>query len=88
MQHTHQKGICHRDLKPDNVLVNLDGDLDPSSVIVKVVDFGVSRRYTSKGQEMEMLTKTGNIFYCAPEIYHKSCYSKEVDVWAIGVIMY
>lgn len=35
-----------------------------------------------------MLTKTGNIFYCAPEIYHKSFYSKEVDIWAIGVIIY
>lgn len=35
-----------------------------------------------------MLTKTGHIFYCAPEIYHQSHYSKEVDIWSIGVIMY
>lgn len=35
-----------------------------------------------------MLTKTGNIFYCAPEIYYKTGYSKEVDIWALGVIIY
>ncbi|CAD8092184.1 unnamed protein product [Paramecium sonneborni] len=86
IQHAHSKGICHRDLKPDNILVNLDEDSQPPHV--KIVDFGVSRRFLSKGQEIEMLTKTGNIFYCAPEIYHKNSYSKEVDIWAIGVITY
>ncbi|CAD8183344.1 unnamed protein product [Paramecium pentaurelia] len=86
IQHSHSKGICHRDLKPDNILVNLDENSIPPHV--KLVDFGVSRRFVSKGQEIDMLTKTGNIFYCAPEIYHKSSYSKEVDIWAIGVIIY
>ncbi|CAK76798.1 unnamed protein product (macronuclear) [Paramecium tetraurelia] len=86
IQHAHSKGICHRDLKPDNILVNLEENSQPPNV--KIVDFGVSRRFLSKGQEIEMLTKTGNIFYCAPEIYHKASYSKEVDVWAIGVITY
>ncbi|CAK81607.1 unnamed protein product (macronuclear) [Paramecium tetraurelia] len=86
IQHAHSKGICHRDLKPDNILVNLDGDSEPPNV--KIVDFGVSRRFSSKGQQIEMLTKTGNIFYCAPEIYHKAGYSNEVDIWAIGVITY
>ncbi|CAD8069227.1 unnamed protein product [Paramecium primaurelia] len=86
IQHAHSKGICHRDLKPDNILVNLEED--SQSPNVKIVDFGVSRRFLLKGQEIEMLTKTGNIFYCAPEIYHKASYSKEIDVWAIGVITY
>jgi serine/threonine protein kinase len=35
-----------------------------------------------------MLTKTGNTFYAAPEIYHNSSYSKEVDMWSVGVVMY
>ncbi|CAK85997.1 unnamed protein product (macronuclear) [Paramecium tetraurelia] len=86
VQHSHSKGICHRDLKPDNILVNLEENSNPPHV--KLVDFGVSRRFVSKGQEIDMLTKTGNIFYCAPEIFHSSSYSKEVDIWAIGVIIY
>ncbi|CAK74321.1 unnamed protein product (macronuclear) [Paramecium tetraurelia] len=86
IQHSHSKGICHRDLKPDNILVNLEENSNPPHV--KLIDFGVSRRYISKGQEIEMLTKTGNIFYCAPEIFHKASYSKQVDIWAIGIICY
>lgn len=35
-----------------------------------------------------MATKTGNVFYCAPEIYHAASYHKQVDLWAIGVIMF
>ncbi|CAD8167652.1 unnamed protein product [Paramecium pentaurelia] len=86
IQHSHSKGICHRDLKPDNILVNIKENSNPPHV--KLVDFGVSRRFISKGQEIDMLTKTGNIFYCAPEIYHKASYSKEVDIWSIGIICY
>lgn len=74
----HNKGICHRDLKPDNILVNLGGDKTPANsdiATLKIVDFGVSRRFISKGQSSTMVTKTGNIYYCAPEIYGKADYT-------------
>ncbi|CAD8207421.1 unnamed protein product [Paramecium pentaurelia] len=83
IQHIHNKGICHRDIKPDNILVNIEGDCE-----LKLLDFGVSRRFLQKNQQIEMLTKTGNIYYCAPEIYHQPHYSKEIDLWSIGVIMF
>ncbi|CAD8117583.1 unnamed protein product [Paramecium sonneborni] len=83
IQHIHNKGISHRDIKPDNILVNVDGDCE-----LKLFDFGVSRRFLQKNQHIEMLTKTGNIYYCAPEIYHQAHYSKEIDIWSVGVIMF
>ncbi|CAD8093038.1 unnamed protein product [Paramecium primaurelia] len=83
VQHIHSKGISHRDIKPDNILVNVEGNCE-----LKLLDFGVSRRFLQKNQHNDMLTKTGHIYYCAPEIYHQSNYSKEIDLWSIGVIMY
>ncbi|CAK57827.1 unnamed protein product (macronuclear) [Paramecium tetraurelia] len=83
IQYIHNKGISHRDIKPDNILVNLEGDCE-----LKLLDFGVSRRFLSKNNHIEMLTKTGHIYYSAPEIYHQPHYSKEIDIWSIGVVMF
>ena len=74
----HSKGICHRDLKPDNILVDLRTDKTPTFgdiPTLKIVDFGVSRRFMSKGKTLSMVTKTGNLYYCAPEIYTKPDYT-------------
>lgn len=43
--HIHSKGICHRDIKPDNILVNIMGNCE-----LKLLDFGVSSRFIWKNQ--------------------------------------
>jgi len=35
-----------------------------------------------------MWTVTGNVHYCAPEIFHAGGYSQAIDIWAIGVVLY
>lgn len=56
----HSCNICHRDIKPDNVLY------DRENKMIKLVDFGISKNFENRGNKKEMLTITGTIYYQAP----------------------
>ena len=60
----HSQSIIHRDIKPDNILINEDGDL-------KICDFGISR-IAKKG--LKLSEKCGTLAYIAPEIINDSAY--------------
>ncbi|CAD8079829.1 unnamed protein product [Paramecium sonneborni] len=80
----HQRGVCHRDLKPDNILIG-------ETLGLKLIDFGVSKRFVVKGKvtkKIDMWTRTGSLFYQAPEIFLGGGYNEKVDVWSIGIILY
>jgi serine/threonine protein kinase len=83
--HMHQKGIIHRDLKPDNIFVNNDK--------IYIGDFGYS--YILKNPSDKAYGIVGTVQYMAPEILdayvndtRHYMYGKEVDIWAIGIIVY
>eukprot|EP00750_Incisomonas_marina_P020956 INCI4118.2.p1 GENE.INCI4118.2~~INCI4118.2.p1 ORF type:complete len:445 (+),score=88.84 INCI4118.2:496-1830(+) len=80
----HGKGIVHRDLKPENILLHtkLDG-----SLMIKVTDFGLSRLVP---ENSFMQSVAGSPGYFAPEVMLDAShgYTKKVDVWSIGVILY
>ena len=73
----HCKGITHRDLKPDNILVSVR---DPA-LFIKVADFGIS---TEIGDDY-LETLCGTPIYCAPEMFSGE-YRRSVDIWAVGVM--
>jgi len=85
----HSKGIVHRDLKLDNVLVQ-----DMSQLKIKIADFGLSGQLfnetdTSDKVDIQHLKSfVGTPKYMAPEIDGVSAYDQSVDIWALGVIMY
>jgi len=83
VDYLHQRGIVHRDLKPENILFANKKYED-----VKISDFGLSRIV---GDGSFLQTMCGTPQYLAPEIInnteHKG-YSKKVDVWSLGAILY
>ncbi|MGC6488801.1 MAG: protein kinase domain-containing protein [Planctomycetota bacterium] len=90
VQHAHQKGVVHRDLKPGNVLVSSDhGRLQ-----VKIIDFGLAKAMGGKLTEATLHTETGQVMgtpeYMAPEQADPSNedIDTRVDVYSLGVMLY
>jgi serine/threonine-protein kinase len=79
----HRLGIVHRDVKPQNVMLNESG-------LVKLTDFGIASMY--KDVEAERLTTTGmtlgTVQYYAPEQAQGEIVSPSADVYALGIVLY
>ena len=61
---------------------------DPELDIVKLIDFGISKKVVKRGIKREMLTITGTLQYRAPEMFEGGGYDEMVDMWALGVLIY
>ncbi len=104
VQHAHQKGVIHRDLKPGNVLIEAverDGGSGASGVggawgraVPKVIDFGVAKAVSSRALEETGLTEHGQIIgtpaYMSPEQAGLSGQDIDTrsDVYSLGVLLY
>lgn len=78
VRYIHQQGIVHRDIKPDNVLLDSDGH-------VHLADFNVASDFVP---HKPLTSKSGTLAYLAPEVYEGKGYSCEVDWWSLGVLFY
>jgi len=90
IQHAHQKGIIHRDVKPSNVLVAMqDGKPVP-----KIIDFGIAKATEQRLTERSLFTQHGTIMgtleYMSPEQAELSAMDVDTrtDVYALGVLLY
>ncbi|XP_037548665.1 serine/threonine-protein kinase 33 [Nematolebias whitei] len=86
--HLHKKGIMHRDLKLENILVKNSLHEDDSRFLIKVADFGLSIKTKGVGIENIQMDACGTLIYMAPEMMSGRGYSNWCDNWSIGVIMY
>ncbi len=88
----HQKQLIHRDVKPENILLNRalvpgSASLENHHIIAKVADFGLVRA-ASDSTGIQTSTTLGTVAYIAPEIVTHNKITPSADVYAVGVMFY
>jgi len=83
LYYLHKKGIIHRDLKCENILV-VRSPQSQFDIEIRITDFGLA---VISGQEFQEST-CGTPLYMAPEILLRHSYSLQCDIWSLGIISY
>jgi calcium-dependent protein kinase len=78
--HMHARGICHRDLKLQNIMLE---NIFPDAQI-KIIDFGLGTRFIGA---TPIKTRCGTLYSTAPEVLRES-YDEKCDIWSCGVITF
>lgn len=80
LQHAHEKGIVHRDMKPQNIMLLQDGT-------IKVTDFGIARFFNNETRTMTDKA-IGSVHYIAPEQARGDSTDGKADIYSVGVMLY
>lgn len=82
LAYLHREGILHRDLKADNILLDLDGTC-------KISDFGISKKTDNIYGNDKSNNMQGSVFWMAPEVIRSQGegYSAKVDIWSLGCVV-
>jgi len=81
LAHAHERGVVHRDVKPQNLLLDRGGTL-------KVADFGIARAGDVSGTLTQAGTLLGTAAYMAPETIHGEPATASSDVYSLGAVLY
>ena len=81
LDHAHMKGIVHRDVKPENVILTPEGQ-------VKVVDFGIAKALGPQSTQLTTDRPIGTVAYVAPEQIAGTNVDGRADVYALGAVTY
>jgi len=85
LTYLHKRGIAHRDIKAENILIAEEGENINGPITVKIADFGLSNVL---GTSVQLETSCGTPDYVAPEVLRGEGYDLAVDVWSAGVLTY
>jgi len=79
LAYIHALGICHRDIKPQNLLV------DPTNHVLKICDFGSAKKLLKGEVNVSYICSR---YYRAPElIFGATEYNNAIDVWSVGCVI-
>lgn len=81
LQHAHDKGIIHRDIKPQNIMLLQDGT-------IKVTDFGIARFNRGDTRTITENGAIGSVHYISPEQARGDFTDEKSDIYSVGVVMY
>jgi len=80
LQHAHDKGIVHRDIKPHNIMLMRDGT-------IKVMDFGIAR--FARSENVTVTDKTiGSVHYISPEQARGGAVDEKTDIYSVGIMLF
>lgn len=81
LQHAHQNGVVHRDIKPQNILIDKEGT-------VKVADFGIARMANAQTVSQTDESVMGSVYYFSPEQARGAAVDARSDIYSVGVVFY
>jgi hypothetical protein len=81
LQHVHQNGFLHLDLKPNNIMVRLDGS-------IALIDFGIATRMFPAQQAMSVCYSLGSPFFMSPEQQRGEPLDVRSDIYSFGAVFY
>ncbi len=78
LEHAHQHGVVHRDIKPQNILISMDGT-------IKITDFGIAR---AAADATTTDTALGSVYYFSPEQARGGYVDDKSDIYSLGITMF